>query len=117
MSFWGLPLTDWLMVVISALLLLLALFAWRINARIAWLTGAMESHSAVMIRIEAKRGINNQPVKTIWWDPTQADFPFSGVHGKTDDLTKIYLGIPPKYRTYSKSRWPRLSRWFSGIPG
>jgi len=110
------PLTDLLMVIISGLLLILSFFVWRINARVSWLTGAMESHSTMMLRIEAKLGVEKEPIKVIWWYPTMQKFPFSGEHGQEAKLNKIYLGIPPKYRSNAKVRFPKISRWLSGAP-
>lgn len=110
------PLTDWLMVIISGLLLIISYFTWRISSRLAWLTGAMETHSTMMLRIEAKRGIDGQPIKVIWWDPSREAFPFSGEHRAEADLEKIYLGIPPKYRSSGDHWYSKISRWSSGAP-
>ena len=110
------PLTDWLMVIISGLLLIISYFAWRISSRVAWLTGAMETHSTMMLRIEAKRGINGQPIKIIWWDPSREAFPFPGEHGTEAELNEIYLGIPPRYRLRNQSWFSRFFLWLSGAP-
>ena len=93
MSIPCIPLTDWLMVIISGLLLLLGYFAWRISAKVAWLTSAMETHSTMTLRIEAKRGISGEPIKIIWWDPSIESFPFYGEHGKEAELQDIYIYI------------------------
>ena len=110
------PLTDWLMVIISFLLLLLGFFAWRISAKIAWFTGAMETHSTMMLRIEAKRGINGEPIKVIWWNPSIKHFPFFGEHNTEAELSEIYLGIPPKFRRANQNWRSKFSLWISGAP-
>ena len=42
----------------------------RLNERLVWFTGSMESHSALMLRLEAKK----QGVRTIWWNPEEEPF-------------------------------------------
>jgi hypothetical protein len=83
----GPTITDWLNVIIAFLLLFLL---WRLNRRVTWLTGALESHSTLMLRIEAKRGIDGKPIKAIWWDPNREKPPFKGTHGVEADLEQIY---------------------------
>lgn len=68
---------------------------WQINKRMTWLTGAIESHSTMMLRIEAEKAGK----EIIWWDPSVQDFPRDGEHEKPCKLDKIYLGIDPKLRT------------------
>jgi len=63
------------MIILTLIIALLTFLLWKVYERIAWLTGAMETHSDLMLRIEAKRGINEQPIKLVWWDPTIADPP------------------------------------------
>jgi hypothetical protein len=102
------------MVFISALLLIISFFAWRISSRVAWLTGAMETHSTMMLRIEAKRGIKEKPIKLIWWDPSIEPFPFSGEHNTEAELSEIYLGIPPKHRRANQNWCGKFKLWRLG---
>lgn len=90
--------TDWLNVIIAFLLLFLSVLVWRLNRRVAWLTGALESHSTLMLRIEARRGIEGRPIRVIWWDPNREKPPFNGAHGVEADLEQIYLYLPPEHR-------------------
>ncbi len=110
------PLTDWLMAIISIFLFLLGCFVWRINAKIGWFTGALETHSELMLRIEAKRGINGEPIKVIWWNPLTKHFPFSGEHSTEAELSEIYLGIPPKFRGENQNWYSKVKLWLSGAP-
>lgn len=72
----------------------LAALVWKINKRMTWLCGALESHSSLTLRMEAeKRGIELQ-----WWDPSIEDFPREGQHGEPCRLEKIYIGVPPRWR-------------------
>lgn len=101
----------WLDVLIAFLLVVLTFLIWRLNKRVSWLTGAMESHSTLMLRLEAKRGIDGKPVRVVWWDPNREKVPFSGAHNVEADLETIYLYLPPEHRECSKGWWSRL------IPG
>ena len=109
----GIPLTDWLMVIIT---FILGFFAWRISAKIAWFTGSLDTHSELMLRIEAKRGINGEPIKVIWWNPLIKHFPFSGEHNTEAELSEIYLGIPPKFRGENQNCYSKVKLWFLGAP-
>ena len=72
----------------------LTALVWKINKQMAWLAGAMESHSAMMLRMEAEqRGIELE-----WWDPSIEAFPREGGHGEPCRIGKIYIGIPPRWR-------------------
>lgn len=104
--------TDWLNVIIAFLLLFLSILVWRLNRRVTWLTGALESHSALMLRIEAKRGIEGKPIKVVWWDPNREKRPFKGAHGVEADLEKIYLYLPPEHRECKGGFMRRIWGWF-----
>lgn len=108
--------TEWLMVAITFLLLIISFLAWRISRRVAWLTGAMESHSTLMLRIEAKRGVNGEPLKVKWWDPNREEIPFKGAHDKEADLECIYLYLPPKYRLCKHGILRKFKQWVAGTP-
>ncbi len=74
------------------------------------LTNALESHSTLILLIEAKRGLrpgaaDNQPIRTVWWDPTVEKAHFFGSkpgvvkkHRDEIDLDEIRLNIPPSFR-------------------
>lgn len=66
--------------------------------KIEWFTGSMETYSQVMLRIEAAKGINGQPVKLLWWDPTIAELPVKRVHGQEIDTSTVYIFLPPNKR-------------------
>lgn len=106
-------LANWLMIIITLLVAFISLMAWRTSQLIAWITGAMESHSSIMLRLEAKRGVGEQPIKVIWWDPTIEAPPISRKHGEEADIKCIYSYVPLKER---KSRRMWLVRWCSGEP-
>jgi hypothetical protein len=67
----------------------------------------MESHSDIMLRIDAKRGINGQPIRLIWWDPI-APVPVKREHGQEIDLSTIYVYLPPSVRKNRPTWWERL---------
>lgn len=94
------PMTDILLVVFTAFIAVFTFLLWLVYKRIEWLTGSMETYTAVMLRIEAARGIPGAPgappasVPVIWWDPNVAPFPFTGAHDAPANLERIYLGVP-----------------------
>lgn len=61
--------SDGIMIVLTLVIAFFTYLVWKVYERIAWLTGAMESHSELMLRIEAKRGIEGQPIEILQWDP------------------------------------------------
>ena len=68
-------LETWIMILLTATIALFTYLVWKVYERIAWLTGAMETHSELMLRIEACRGVRDEPIKLLWWDPTIEDPP------------------------------------------
>jgi hypothetical protein len=84
-------------ILITVATVLIAIFTglvWKINKRMEWLTGAIESHSTTMLRIEVEKAGK----EIIWWDPSIKDFPDKGEHQQPCELKTIYLGIHPKLR-------------------
>lgn len=72
-----------------------------LQERSNWLMGAMESHSTMMMRLEAKK----QGIPVIWWDPTDNEtgeqyWPVydAAKHGEEAIIEKIYTGIPLRLR-------------------
>ena len=106
--------TNVLLVILTAVIALFTYLVWLVYDRIAWLTGSMESYSAVLLRLEAARGINNTPVEVIWWDPTLERFPFTGAHGSPASLDRIYLAVPLRYRRRQRTLWDKLWLALSG---
>lgn len=104
--------TDWLNVLIAFLLLFLSILVWRLNRRVTWLTGALESHSTLMLRLEAKRGVEGKPIKVVWWDPNREKPPFKGAHGVEAELEQIYLYLPPEHRECDRGFWRKVWAWF-----
>lgn len=72
----------------------IAFFAHKINKKIAWYTGAMESHSTLMLRMEAEK--NGK--KLIWWDPDYRDSPKTQEHGDDAKIDTIRIFLPPEIR-------------------
>jgi hypothetical protein len=56
---------NWLLVLLTLVITLFTYLVWKTYERIAWLTGAMETHSELMLRIEAKRGIRDNPIRHV----------------------------------------------------
>ncbi len=108
-------LTDWLLAVFAGAT---AWFAWqstKMNQGMHGLTAALESHSTYMLLIEAKRGLRpgaaeNQPIRTVWWDPTREKAHFYGEkpgvikrHHDEISLEEIRLYIPKFFRQGKKT--------------
>ena len=74
------------------------------SERLNWFTGALESHSSLMLRIEAARGINGKPIEAIWWDPTLEKAPVKREHGKAAQLERIYVFVPMEERQNIEKR-------------
>ena len=101
-------LTDWILVFLTLIIAIFTFLVWKVYERIACLTGAMESHSDLMLRISAARGINSKPIDLIWWDPTIADVPVKQEHEKPVELNKIYVYLPPHLRRNKPSLCARV---------
>ena len=89
---------------------------WRVYRRIEWLTGAMESHSALQLRLEAAKLVlpNGQPVRVVWWDPDIESPPVTPEHGKDAQINQVYLYLPPHLRRNRKKLSRKLWHWLSG---
>jgi hypothetical protein len=84
-------------VILAAAIVYFAWVSWKISMRLAWLTGAMESQSDIIARLEAQKQRN----PLIWWDPTMKPFPHEGVvHGKPCHTKKLAIGIPEHLRQH-----------------
>jgi radical SAM superfamily enzyme YgiQ (UPF0313 family) len=86
---------------------------WKVYERIAWLTGSMESHSNLMLQIEARRGIKDgEPIKVVWWDPTIGGVPKEREHGMQVDLDTIYVYLPEEMRSKHTTSRQKLKELF-----
>lgn len=104
--------TDWIIIVLTLVIAFFTYLVWKVYERIAWLTGAMESHSDIMLRIEAKRGVNGQPIKLVAWDPTIEAPPVKREHGEEINLNTIYVYLPLNQRKNKPTWWKRVSELF-----
>lgn len=108
--------SNWVMVVLTSIMvfftIVIAFFTflvWKTYERIAWLTGAMESHSDLMLRIEARRGIKDgDPIRIVWWDPTLGESVPKKEHGKDVDLSTIHIFLPVEMRRKQKTTKQKL---------
>ncbi|MEJ1366540.1 MAG: hypothetical protein RPV21_08320 [Candidatus Sedimenticola sp. (ex Thyasira tokunagai)] len=105
---------DWIIIVLTLVIAFFTFLVWKVYERIAWLTGAMESHSDLMLRLEAKRGIKDgEPIKLVWWDPTIEKPPVKHKHGKEIDLSTIYVYLPLNERKVKPTWSERVKQLFA----
>ena len=97
----------------TAVLCVLAFLTWRVYKLQAWLSGALESHSLLMLRITARE----KSIPAVWWDPDIADPPTAAKrgHAQPADLETIYLYLPQRERSgwRSATRWQKFRRWLN----
>jgi hypothetical protein len=103
----------WITVIATLVIAFLTFLVWKVYERMAWLTGAMETHSDLMLRIEAQRGINGEPIKLVWWDPTIGKTPTKKEHGQRIDLSTIYVYLPLEMRQNKRTFRDKLKALFS----
>lgn len=108
--------SDWIIALLTLVIAVLTFLVWKVYERIAWLTGAMESHSDLSLRIEALRGIDGKKIELIWWDPSIDKPPVEKKHGKPVELNCIYVYLPPELRQNKPSLRERLRDLFR-LPG
>ena len=106
-------LPDWIMIILTLVIAIFTFLVWKVYDRIAWLMGSMETHSDLILRIEAKRGINDAPIKLLWWDPTIEAIPTKKQHGEEIDLSTIYIYLPPEMRRHKPTYRQRLGALFT----
>ena len=88
------------------------IFTWKLvrlnetlttlQVRQVWFTGAMESHSMLMLQIEAARGTwpgysDNKPIEMVWWDADYAEKPVRR-HGDPINLDRLKFFVHPDIR-------------------
>jgi len=101
--------TDWIIAGLTFVIALFTCLVWRTYSRIAWLTGSMETHSDLMLRLQAlKGGADGKPIDLVWWDPNIADPPGVREHDKPVDMNRIHIFLPPKLRRKKPPLWKRL---------
>jgi hypothetical protein len=111
--------TSVLALIVTAIATIVMAFAaiasWRVSGRLEdmqqrlielqkranWLTGALESHSAVNMRLSAEK----QGKKVIWWDPTndgpiKRPPPARPTHLESALSDTVYVYVPPEDRRY-----------------
>jgi hypothetical protein len=98
---------NWLLVILTLVIALFTYLVWKTYERIAWLTGAMETHSELMLRVEAKRGINGKPIKLVAWDPTIERLPVRREHGQEIEVDTIHFFLPLDQRRIKPPWWKR----------
>ena len=103
---------TFIMILLTAFIALFTFLVWKVYERIASLTGAMESHTELMLRIEARRGIAGEPVKVIWWDPTLESPPIERKHGQEANLDTIYCFVPLSERRVIETWQTKLRELF-----
>ena len=84
----------------TGVMALFAIMAWRLQKKLNWLTGALESHSTLQLRLLAER--EKKPV--VWWDPTfqggcKKKWPEQPKHLDNALVETVYVGLPPHLRT------------------
>ena len=90
--------------IFTAIIAICTIMVWRITSGMEWYASAVESHSNLMLRLEAEK----REVELLWWDPTIEPFPFSGRHKEKAELTRIHVGFPPQHRKNRPSRFKRI---------
>lgn len=103
----------WVTVLLTLVITFLTFLVWKTYEQIAWFTGSMETHSDLMLRIEARRGINGEPIRLLWWDPTIENTPAEKKHGQEVDLSTIYIYLPLEMRRNKPTSRQRLKAFFS----
>lgn len=87
---------------ISILVFKLNKAVMRLNERLVWFTGAMESHSAKTLELKIaehnKQAAAHERIDMLWWDPTEKEWPIDPKHGEKVKTKKVYFGIPPEKR-------------------
>ena len=103
---------EWVTVFLTLVIAVFTFLVWRVYERMAWLTGAMETHSDLQLRIEALRGIHGKPIRLVWWDTTFKDTPTKKEHGQEIDLSTIYISLPREMRRNNPTAMDNLKALF-----
>ena len=90
--------------------IIIALIADKVNKKIAWYTGALETHSTLNLRMEAEK--NKKEI--IWWDPDYRDVPQTQQHGEDAKVDAIRIYLPQNLRLKEKCKKKCLVSWCLG---
>ena len=112
---------NWIIVFLTLVIALFTILIFLVYERIEWLTGAIESHSDMMLRLEAIRVSRvGEPIEIIWWDPSVDSPPLKYDHESKLELGLIYRSVPPKHRKDKptwKDRFRKLREQIKYGPG
>ena len=109
-----------MMTLLTFLIVVITVLVFLVYERIEWLTGAMESHSDKLLKIEALRGVGEESIKLTWWDPTLGDPTPSPEHNQEITMDQIFFMLPPHLRDSQpkwQNRFQRLWRQAKYGPG
>jgi hypothetical protein len=87
------------MIALTALIVVFTFLTWHTYKTIEFLTGAMESHGTIQLRLEILKWNDTHPdnqIKMTWWDRTKADTPTEGAlaHGQPVTMNEVYFMLP-----------------------
>ncbi len=76
------------------------------NDRMNGLTGALETHSQLMLRLDAEA----KGKKVIWWDPInpatgEKERPYQPKHGESAVIDTAYIYLPVELRGHRTAEW------------
>lgn len=90
---------EWVMAFFSAATALLAWSSYHSSKQVEWLIGALESHSTMRLRMQAKR----DGLKVKAFDPKISRYPGRiPLIGEEWHLDEVYLALPPEFRRRSQ---------------
>ena len=90
---------EYIIIMFLLIIIVFMYYICKIFNRLNFFVGAMESHSDLMLKIEAKRGINSKPINVVWFDPTvKHNLNNSKLDGKEVELDTIYAYLPLELR-------------------
>lgn len=108
--------TNELIALLTGVIALFTYLVWRCYRRIEWLTGSLESHSMIALRLEVARTMTSsgQSVKIIWWDPDIGGAGAQPKHGDDATVNEVRIFLPPHLRQGRQGKWKKAWHWFSG---
>jgi hypothetical protein len=108
----GITFSEWIAILSLTISAILTYLIFKANNRLTGLTGAMETHSQLMLMLEAKK----QGVDVIWWDPffegPNKKWPRHASHNTKARIKEIFIGLPESRRR-KHSIFSRLKVLFS----
>ena len=86
---------EWGMVLFAGATAYYAYQSGKSSKRVEWLIGALESHSTIRLRMQAKR----DGLKVVAYDPASSRYPARVPQiGEEWNLETVYLAVPPEFR-------------------